>query len=59
MSFLRRVAGVSLRIRVRSSAIWIAAAATLLRKESVEMVRASCKDVHWMPPFGDAGTGDS
>ena len=30
----------------------IRAAAPLLRKESVEVVRASGKDAHWTPPLG-------
>ena len=44
MSFLRRVAGVSLT-RIR-------AAAPLLRKESAEVVRVSGKDAHWAPSLG-------
>ncbi|KAI3353719.1 hypothetical protein L3Q82_004953 [Scortum barcoo] len=55
MSFLRRVSGLSLRDRVRSSDIHkqearSRAAAPPRREEPVEVVRASHKDASWMPP---------
>lgn len=54
MCFFRRVAGVFLRNRVRSSVIrkglQSRAATPLCGKESVEVVWASGKDASWLPP---------
>uniref|UniRef100_A0A8C6KI17 Reverse transcriptase domain-containing protein n=1 Tax=Nothobranchius furzeri TaxID=105023 RepID=A0A8C6KI17_NOTFU len=54
MSFLRRVAGLSLRDRVRSSDIreGLGTAAPPDRKESFEVVWASGQDASWTPPRG-------
>ena len=53
MGFLRRVAGVSLRDRVRSSAIWEGLGVELLLllhgKEPVEVIRASDEDATRAP----------
>ena len=50
-SFLRRVAGISLRDRVRSSPGGRAAAPSR-QKGPAEVVRASDQDASCMPPFG-------
>ena len=63
MSFLWRVAGLSLSDRVRSSDIrrehGVEAAAPLRRKASAEVVRASDQEASRVPPFrGFPGTSD-
>ncbi|MEQ2306632.1 hypothetical protein AMECASPLE_010171 [Ameca splendens] len=57
MSFLQRVARLSLRDRVRSSVILagdqIRAPGSPYQKESADVVLASDQDASWVPPFGD------
>uniref|UniRef100_A0A3Q3APV0 Selenoprotein W n=1 Tax=Kryptolebias marmoratus TaxID=37003 RepID=A0A3Q3APV0_KRYMA len=52
MSFLRRVSGLFLRDRVRSSVIREGAAAPPRREEPPEVARASGEDASWTPGGG-------